>query len=389
MHVESVLAPPRGAAASRPQAIVPRKIDGVKLWGLAGAVMFAFALVILIRWVTGPYFKTVPAGPTSVPEAMKIAIVALAAVGIPAAAGFVWNWLWRPWRRDRRVTAEGLLVLYALTFEWFWDPFLNYFNAYFTYNNYLPNMGSWVAEIPGWSSIAAGTPGHTMAYPLEFVIPGYIVIMFGLCVAAATFMRRMRSRHPAISNASLLVLTYLFITSVWFVIDAACLRSGIWCFHGSIPSVTLWYGHYYQMPIPDAVFCGFWFTGIGALLHFRNDKGETLVERGTNDLRWNPKVKLGLRFAALSAASALLYAVTYNVPYMLINNSNERWPASTQRASYLTNFICGPETNVACPSPDLPIARRGAVWFTPQGMLRVPKGGAPPAASGQVTSFAR
>jgi hypothetical protein len=74
---------------------------------------------------------------------------------------------------------------------------------------------------------------------------------------------------------------------------------------------------------------------------------------------------------------------------MLINNTNEPWPASTQRASYLTNFICGPETNVACPSTDLPIPRRNADWFTPTGRLVIPKGSAQPAASGQVTSFTR
>ena len=371
------------------QSAVRPETPAIKVWASIGALILGFEAYVLIRWVTGPYFKRVPAGPTPVPEAMKIAMIALAAVGIPLAGGFVWNWLVRPWRRNGRVTPEGLLVLYALTFEWFWDPFLNYFNAYFTYNNYLPNMGSWVSDIPGWQSIAAGTPGHTMAYPLEFVIPGYIVIMFGGCVLSAAFMRRIRARYSVMSNVSLVALTYLCITATWFVVDAACLRSGVWCFHAAVPSETLWYGHYYQLPIYDVVFCGFWFTGIGALLHFRNDKGETLVERGVTDLRCGPRPKLALRLFALSAASAVLYAVTYNVPYMLINNTNEPWPVSTQRASYLTNFICGPETQLACPSTDLPIPRWKADWFTPAGQLVVPNGRVTPAASGQVTSFAR
>jgi hypothetical protein len=374
--------PPRAAAVEQ------KKVPGVKLWAFWGALLIAFESFVLIKWVTGPNFKRVPAGPTPVPEAIKIAATAMTALGVPLTIFVLWRWLIRPWRRERRVTAHGLMLIWFGTFAWFFDPFANFFHAYFTYNNWLPNMGSWVADIPGWTSITAGTPGHMQAYPLLFVIPAYIWGLFGLAALTAYFMRRMRARYEAMSNAALLALTYAFITPIFFLLEVIYMRCGIYGYHAAVPSLTLWYGHYYQMPIYEPIFSGFYFLGYGSLLYFRNDRGETFVERGVSGLRYSPKVKLGLRFAGMTAACAVIYMVTYNIPYWITNNTNERWPVSTQKASYWTNFICGPETHQACPSPDLPIATRGATRFTPEGKVFIPTGNPAPSA-GQVTSFAR
>jgi hypothetical protein len=391
MAIETPTAPLqefRIAGLPRSVAVEPKTVPGVKLWGFFGALILAFEAFVLIKWVTGPNFKRVPGGPTPVPDAIKIATTTVTVLGFPATIAVLWHWVVRPWRRERQVTAHGLMLIWFATFAWFLDPFANFFNAYFTYNNALPNMGSWVADIPGWTSITAGTPGHMQAYPLLFVIPAYVWGLFGLAALTTYFMRRVRARYPSMSNAMLLFVTYWFVTPVFFLLEVIYMRCGFYGYHAAVPSLTLWYGHYYQMPIYEPLFSGFYFLGYASLLYFRNDKGETLVERGISGLRYSPKVKLALRFSAMTAACALIYMVTYNIPYWITNNSNQRWPVSTQRTSYWTNFICGPETNQACPQPDLPIATRGDVRFDPSGRVVIPKGYAPPGAD-SVTSFAR
>jgi hypothetical protein len=389
MAVETAPRPATGVLGERPRAesVEIRKVPGIKLWGVPGALLIAFEAFVLIKWVTGPNFKRVPAGPTPVPNAIQVASTAMTALGVPLTVGVVYQWLWKPWRRERRVTTEGLMLIWFGTLGWFFDPFANFFNAYFTYNNSLPNMGSWVADIPGWTSITAGHPGAMQAYPLLFVIPAYIWGLFGLAALTAWFMRWLRARKPTMSNAALLFATYCFITPVFMLLEMIYMRCGIYGYHGAVKSLTLWYGHYYQMPLYEPIFSGFYFLGYGSLLYFRNDKGESLVERGLSNLRYGRGAKLGLRFAAMSAACAVIYMISYNIPYWITNNDNASWPKSTQQASYWTNGICGPGTHYACPSPDNPIFTRGGIGFTPNGTVYIPKGDSAPG-TGQVTQFA-
>jgi Spirocyclase AveC-like len=149
----------------------------------------------------------------------------------------------------------------------------------------------------------------------------------------------------------------------------------------------LWYGKYYQMPIYEAILAGAWCVGYASLLYFRNDKGQTLVERGIEKVKVGAAGSIVLRFLAFSAICAGIYMVTYNIPYWIINNTNQAWPAVNQENSYWTNGICGPETDQACPSPALPMPTRHSGHFDPQGDFVVRDGSPAPADADQVTQF--
>ena len=247
-----------GALIEKAQLPVePKQVPSVKLWAFAGALILAFEAYVLIKWVTGPNFQNVPPGPTPVPLGFKIAGTAITVGGAVATVWFLWNWVVKPWRQSRTVTAEGLLLIWFATFAWFFDPFANFFHAYFTYNSWFPNMGSWVADIPFWSSITAGKPGAMQAYPLGFVVTAYVWGLFGVIAFLAWSMRKMRSRWPAMSTPALLVYTYVLGTVVFLILEIVYMRAGIYGYHGAVPSLTLWYGKYYQMPVYEAIFAGF------------------------------------------------------------------------------------------------------------------------------------
>jgi hypothetical protein len=365
----------------------PKKVATVKIWAVLGALVMAFEAYVLIKWVTGPNFERVPAGPTPVPMGIKIAATAVTALGFPAMLWCFWQWVVKPWRRSRIVTSEGLLLTWFATFAWFLDPFANYFNAFFTYNAWLPNMGSWVADVPGWASITAGSPGRMQAYPLLFVVTAYVWGLFGVIVFLAWCMRKLRARYPRMSTPMLVFISYWNGFLVFLLLEIVYMRAGIYGYHGTVPELTLWYGEYYQMPIYEALYAGLWCLGYSCLMYFRNDKGQTLAERGIERVRTGQAGQLGLRFAAMTAICTGIYMVSYNIPYWITNNLNEAWPKEAQINSYWTNYICGPETDQACPSPDLPITKRNSGHFDPEGNFIVKDGQPVPRDADQYTEF--
>ncbi len=136
----------------------------VKVWAAVGGALLVLQLYVWIRWVTGPYFVRVPAGPSDPPTYMKIFLTAngaLMCVGLPAA---IWWFLIRPWVRERRITLDGLLLISCALF-FFQDPLLNYLNTWCTYNTWLWNRGSWSSHIPrvGVTRIARPPSRRTLA----------------------------------------------------------------------------------------------------------------------------------------------------------------------------------------------------------------------------------
>ena len=103
-------------------------------------------------------------------------------VGLPIA---IWWFIVRPWRRERRITLDGMLFV-SCGLMFFQDPLLNYFNTWSTYNTWMWNRGSWVQDIPGWVSF--GEPGAMMAEPLLMNAPGYFFVL--LCTMLGCWVMR-------------------------------------------------------------------------------------------------------------------------------------------------------------------------------------------------------
>lgn len=52
----------------------------IKIWAAPGAALLAFQLYVWTRWVTGPFFQRVPAGPSEPPLFMKVPLMANAVI---------------------------------------------------------------------------------------------------------------------------------------------------------------------------------------------------------------------------------------------------------------------------------------------------------------------
>lgn len=379
----SVAGAPPILTSSRPrqEAVEMKKVPAIKLWAIPGAIIVLFEAYVLLRWVTGANFKSVAPGVTPIPDAIKIAGSIVTYAGIPAAIFCLYKWAWKPWRTSGRVSTSAMLMVWFATFSWFMDPFANLFTPYFTYNAWFPNMGSWVHDIPFWQSVTAGHPGAMQAYPLLFVIPAYVWGLWGVVAAQASSMRWARRRWPAMSNAMLVFLSFWWGFVVFTILELVYMRCGLYGYHATIPSLTLWYGHYYQFPIYESVFDAFWCLGYASLLYFRDDKGNSIVERGVDKLRIKREGgRTAMRFLALTGIATVIYMVTYNIPYWITNiATNDPWPHSIQTQSYWTNGICGAGANRSCGGGVLPLALKGTAYFDAHGELVPPPGSSIPA----------
>ncbi|HZU46617.1 MAG TPA: DUF5135 domain-containing protein, partial [Mycobacterium sp.] len=99
-----------GGAASLGTQVQPT-VKPVRIWAIIGGAILTFQLYVWIRWITGPYFVRVPTGPSDPPMLMKAILMTwttVIVVGLPVG---IYYFIVRPWRRERRITLDGMLLV--------------------------------------------------------------------------------------------------------------------------------------------------------------------------------------------------------------------------------------------------------------------------------------
>lgn len=359
----------------RAEPLARRQTQPVTWWAMIGVAFLAFEVYVLARWVTGPYFKHVPAGPSVVPTWMKAVLISWQAGGIAVALGLIYWFLVRPWRRDGRVTFDGLLCLSALLVAW-QDPLSSYFAHWYTYNAYLVNMGSWVKEIPGWMSY--GAPGKMELEPIIWTPFLYVYLFFGGAVFACWVMRSAARRAPRMGNLGLIGCAMAAGMIVDIVAEGMLiLPAGVYTYAGG--HLALFPHAYHKYPLTEAPTVGAIIAGLGALRYFKDDHGRTMVERGIDKVNASSGRKNLLRFAAITGMINVLVLCCYNIPNAILGAHSTTWPKDIQQRSYLTDHICGAGTDRACPGSAVPISQGSSSgYMNAHGKLVLPPGVQPP-----------
>ncbi|WP_373692484.1 spirocyclase AveC family protein [[Mycobacterium] kokjensenii] len=350
----------------------PSSSGAFKVWATVGAVFLALTLYLITRWVTGPYFESVPGGPTDPPMYMKIPLLANAIVLWVGAPFALWYFIIRPWLRERRITLDGMLLV-SMGLMMFQDPMLNYYSTWCTYNAWLFNQGSWAPHFPGWS--AHEEPGHTVPEPLLTNVPGYAYGVLLLTIVGCAIMRKIKSRRPDISNLRLVLSTYA-IAIVFDVIMEGCilLPIGFYSYPGAIQGLSVNAGTYYQYPIYEAFMWGGVQTALCCLRFFTDDRGRTVVERGLDSVRGGVVKQQFVRFLAIFGGVSACFFLCYNVPATWLGMHADAWPADVQQRSYFNPGICGEGTDRPCPNPDLPLPTKHSGYVDHDGQLVLPEG---------------
>lgn len=343
-----------------------KKSKPVKFWATIGALWLALQVVVYTSWITSDRLTTTPTGPDEAPEYMKAVIRGWEILSIPALLVFLYFVLFRPWKRQRRVTLDGLFCLVFVTIV-FHDPLSEWIAPHFTYNANLINHGSWLSDVPGWVLPNA----HQLPEPLLFIAPLYIYVVFGMTMVGCAVMRKAKERWPNISNAGL-----IGVCSVFFIIfdglfePLLMIIGGFWAYPGAVDWLTVFRGEYYQFPIYEPfLFGGVLWTGWTCVRYFKNDKGQTIAERGIDEVRASPRQKTVLRFLALVGITNSLYFAGYNFPIQIFAAHGGPWPEEIQNRSYLRDGFCGEGTTYKCWGPSVPIPRPDSSHVSPDGKL--------------------
>lgn len=359
----------RPAVVRTDRLVETRRAKPVKWWAVVGGFWVALQVYVFTAWIVSGKATPTPRGSTPIPRWMEVTAGIWEVAGLFALAAFVYWFLVRPWRRERRFTLDGMFVLASLLLYW-QDPLFNYTQNWAVYNTVFHNWGSWTSNIPGWMS----PNGNLFAEPPIFTAPIYVYAVFGGVLVTNAVMRAAKRRWPNLGTLGMIGVALAFVLVFEIVVEGAFLRLGFWGYPGSISWLTLFHGHYYQFPIAEIVIWGSTWTGLACLRYFKNDKGQTLAERGIERVAGSPAQKSGLKLLALIGITNTLLFACYSIPIQFFALHADPWPQDFVNRSYMLDGLCGPGTDYSCSGPGVPIPRPDSAHLDPDGQL-APGGG--------------
>lgn len=352
---------PQQARAARP----------VLAWAALGAGFVALFVYLLVMWVASGDFKPTPAG--NIPTYTRVAAWILQigqAVLVPV---FLYRVVVRPWRRDRNLSTDGVICLAMLT-TWWADTVCNSLADFTNNSAAFINFGSWDRHIPGWVQ----PNGNLVVEPplgssgIMYLWANLSLAMLG-CQVIRVVQQRWRRGVPVALVGSVVV-----IGVVTMALELLALRLGLWSYQGAQPGWTFFHGAYYQFPIYEALLFGILGTVWACIRYFRNDKGQTIAERGIDTVSGPPWRKNVLRVLAMGGLLNVVFLAFWQLPMAHIATQQAAWPNQIVDRPWLTNRVCGPHTGYACPGPDIPLSRPGSIHIGPDGQTIVPPGAALP-----------
>jgi len=342
------------AQSSRNRGLVATAPDFnlIYLWTFIGFMFVALNVYVFTRWITGPYFKTVPIGPDVPPQWLLLFVRFLEFLSPVCFVLVAYKVIFKPWRRTGRLSGDALIVLACITFYW-QNNGVNYFTHTVFLNSIFHNWGSWYMYIPGWMS---PNMQNMPEAPFVWMLCFATWFVFFPMVLGARLMGKIKERFPRLTGWQLFSCIWLVFMGFDFVLEGTFLRTGIYAYATTIPALTIWPGQLYQFPIYEIVGWGGGWALIASNYYYRDDKGMTFVERGVQRLKVGGRMQGLVRFLAMAAFINLMMLFTSTIPVAL--GGLLGGPMVEGYPSYLNTKICGPGTAYLCPGPRVTVPKQ-------------------------------
>lgn len=331
------------AGTAEVSGVTRRRARPVMWWASIGALALVLQAWIYGAWIASDDFRTVAVGRAEVPGHEKVwawILQALFSAAALAAVAFVA----RGCLKQRRFTVEAKIMLAWWAVIWM-DPSANFFRPQYFFNSYYVNMGSWAEHIPGWVS----REGGNLPFPFMIDFASYTASVLAT-VAGAHLMRQVRRRCPQTGTVGLVLVAWAFLSLVVFAVENLLIRAG-WLVWNGIPGVTLWSHSRLAIPLTEVLVWGATQTALSALLFFKDDRGQVVVERGMDRV-----AVTGWRKTAVSTLAIIGFATAAQAIYGIISAPLGFYVGpQPDIPSYMRNGACGGGTPYRCPGPEVPV----------------------------------
>lgn len=350
---------------------VSREWNAIHIWSGIGFFWLALIAYVFVTWLVSGDVQTTETGVTPVPESMQFnAVFWQYLLGLMSALLFYFIVI-KGWQKEGQLTLYGMLYI-ASQCMWWQDALLNYISPIFSYNSILPNWGSWNASVPGWVSPNA----EKMPSPVFLYLGLYPVFFCGATVALVSLLKKLKARWPQMSNVKLVLIMFVALGVFAVVAEGTWLRTGLYTYTGLYSPITLWPEEAYKVPVLSIfVLDSLVLTLLAMLIFYRDDKGNTYVERGSEKLTVKPAIKTTMRTLAVIGAANTILFVTYNIPMNYLALIGPGWAPAVLEKSYFTNGVCGDGSDYYCPGGVVPLpVGKHQIHLGPDGSLVIPEG---------------
>jgi Spirocyclase AveC-like len=342
----STVAPER--PRNLPAVVEARKAVPVKWWAGLGTAWLLLMVYMWTRWLVSGHAHATPTGPTPVPTWQTLVLRLEEGGFLAASVPVLYFCVWKPWREGRGLTLDGMLLIGLFTCWAIQDPWANYTRPIYAYNADLINLGCPQCWVPGWQT------SHAVSEGLLFDPGIYLSAIFLGLVVCNWVMRRVKAWRPQTGTLGLIGVAYAFMLIMDLVTESVFVRGHAYIYPGAPRSTSLFAGTPNAFPIFEIFAWGAAWAAFACLRYFKNDRGETLPERGASLLAGTPRRRRIYCLVAVIGALNLAEVWTYNIPMQWLAMHDSAWPQSVTSRSYLTDRECGLGTNTLCPSERVP-----------------------------------
>ena len=333
-------------------------------WASVGLVVLVSIIAAYGQWILGPHFKPAPTGADPIPSDTLILIRSLEVILPLLMVFFYWKYLIKPWREAGHITWDGIFLLACATI-WFQDPIDNYFNFTFAYNAHFFNMQSWAIYIPGWESPRQ----EHFAEPVFFMGAMFMWLFFGAAIFGCLFLNNAKRWWPNMGMPTQFFLLFLCFFAADLIAEVFLVRTTLFGYPGTYHALSLWAGTPYQFPLYEPTGIASVCIAMTAIRYYRDDKGQSFMEKGLDRLNLKRRTKGLLTFLSLLAGIHIFTWITFFLPYTWFALKADSFP---EMPSYLLMEICGEGTPYACPSREVPIPSRESLAVPPDDMRLSP-----------------